>query len=48
MHNSKLISEIEQRKKSDAVRFREAGIQPIEKTYAYDPTKVKRNQKKKS
>ena len=40
-NNSKVLAELEDRQRMDAVRFREAGEGPIQKTYSYDPTKVK-------
>lgn len=40
--NSKLLAQVEDRQRSDAMRFKEAGQGPLVKTYPYDPTKVKK------
>ncbi|XP_064611199.1 mitochondrial inner membrane protein OXA1L-like [Liolophura sinensis] len=40
MNNAKLMNEMEDRERVDAIRFREAGLGPLQKTYKYDPTKV--------
>lgn len=40
MDNAKLMNEMEDRERVDAIRFREAGLGPLQKTYKYDPTKV--------
>ena len=39
-NNSKKINEMENRSRAEAMRFKEAGLGPIPKTYAYDPTKT--------
>ena len=38
--NSKLLAQVEDRQKTDAKRFKEAGQGPLVKTYPYNPTKV--------
>ena len=40
-NNSKMIAEMESRRNVDAVKFKNAGMEPIQKTYSYDPTKGK-------
>lgn len=41
--SSQLIVDVEELKKQEAVKFKEAGMGAIQKTYSYDPTKgVKR------
>lgn len=32
---------MEDRQREEAVRFKEAGLGAVQKTYSYDPTKVK-------
>ena len=41
MENSKLLAKVQDRERIEATKFREAGMGPIQKTYSYDPTKVK-------
>ncbi|KAI0211068.1 Mitochondrial inner membrane protein OXA1L [Lamellibrachia satsuma] len=38
-HNSKVAAEMENRQRVEALRFKEAGMGPIQKTFPYDPTK---------
>jgi hypothetical protein len=40
-NNSQTIADVEDRARVDGVKFREAGLGPIQKTYRYDPTNVK-------
>lgn len=42
--NNILMAQIEKRQQFDSVKFKEAGMAPIQKTYSYDPTKVKQGQ----
>lgn len=37
--NTRIAREIEERSRADEIRFKKAGIGPVVKTYAYDPTK---------
>lgn len=39
--NSKTMVNVEERQRAEAIRFKEAGLGAIQKTYSYDPTKVK-------
>lgn len=39
--NSKTMTTVEDRQRAEAVRFREAGLGAVQKTYSHDPTKVK-------
>lgn len=38
--NSKTVFDVEEMQRKEAVRFKEAGLGAIQKTYSYDPTKV--------
>jgi len=38
--NSKTVFDVEEMQRKEAVKFKEAGLGAIQKTYAYDPTKV--------
>ena len=40
------MQRMEERQRMDAVKFKEAGRGPLQKTYPYDPTKVKKIQAK--
>lgn len=42
LDNSKLLAKVQDRERIEATKFREAGMGPIQKTYSYDPTKVKK------
>lgn len=39
--NSKTMVSVEERQRAEAIRFKEAGLGAIKKTYSYDPTKAK-------
>lgn len=41
MTNAKIAREMQDRERVDEIRFRKAGLGPIQKTYPYDPTKQK-------
>lgn len=40
--SNKIVKQIEDRQRADALRFKEAGKGPIQKTYTYDPTKLQK------
>ncbi|KAK8775024.1 hypothetical protein V5799_010443 [Amblyomma americanum] len=37
--NTRIARELEERSRTDEIRFKKAGIGPVVKTYTYDPTK---------
>ncbi|GAB1600905.1 mitochondrial inner membrane protein OXA1L-like [Argonauta hians] len=39
-NNAKTAAEMEQRQKADSLKFKEAGMGPIQKTYAYNPKAI--------
>ena len=38
-NNMKIVNELEERKKFSELKFKQAGLSPVQKTYKYDPTK---------
>lgn len=38
-NNMKIVNELEERKKFSEMKFKQAGLSPVQKTYKYDPTK---------